>query len=74
MQNRQLENDKSLFSRFRGRLVNIKTISGGIYEGRITDITQEYISLLERENTEPSEVFLLISAIESIVSVDVSET
>ncbi len=71
MQNGQLENKKSLFSRFRGRLVNIKTLSGGIYEGRVADVTQEYISLLEAENTEPTEVFIRINAIESIVAVDV---
>lgn len=60
-------NDReTLFLRYKGQLVSIKTISGGIYEGRLSEITDDYITLIEGEKTEPAQVFLFFSAIESM--------
>jgi len=36
---------ENLLIRFRGQSVDIKTISGGVYEGIIADITNDYVAL-----------------------------
>ena len=44
MAGQHLEN---LFRRFKGEVVDVKTISGGIYSGRISEITNDYVCLIE---------------------------
>ena len=34
---------ENLLIRFRGQAVDIKTMSGGVYEGTITDVTNDYV-------------------------------
>ena len=65
------QHTENLFRRFKGQVVTVKTISGGMYEGRITEITNDYVSLIEREKIEPFQVFLFFNSIESMVLVDV---
>ena len=36
---------ENLLIRFRGQSVDIKTISGAVYEGIIADITNDYVAL-----------------------------
>ncbi len=61
----QLEN---LFRRYRGSLVDIKTVSGGIYEGRVAEVTDDYVALqIRSEEGEPDQVFVLLRSIESIL-------
>ncbi len=67
------QHTENLFRRFKGQLVTVKTVSGGIYEGRITEITNDYVSLLEQEKTEPFQVFLFFGSIESMLLVDVPQ-
>jgi hypothetical protein len=55
-------------------VVTIKTISGGIYEGRVTEITNDYVSLSDRGSSEPSQVFLFFDAIESMIVVEIRGT
>ena len=62
-----------MFLRYNGEVVSIKTISGGIYEGRLVEITDDYIALIERETTEPSQVFIFFSAIESMAVAELPE-
>ena len=58
---------ESLFRRYKGEVVNVKTVSGGIYSGRITEITNDYISLGETAAATPGlQVFLFFTAIESV--------
>jgi hypothetical protein len=68
------QHTENLFRRFKGQLVNIKTVSGGIYEGRISDITSDYVSLIRREKTESSEVFVFFNYIESMMIVELPTT
>ena len=68
------QHTENLFRRYKGQLVNVKTISGGIYEGRLTEITNDYISLVDRANVDPSQVFLFFRSIESMVVVEVQGT
>ena len=65
------QHTENLIRRFKGQVVNIKTISGGIYEGRITEVTNDYVSLIEREFTEPAQVFLFFNSMESMMVVEV---
>ena len=63
MPGQHLEN---LFRRFKGEVVDVKTISGGIYSGRISEITNDYVCLVETSGAPGQQVFLKFSAIESM--------
>jgi hypothetical protein len=59
---------ENLLIRFRGRSVEIKTISGGVYEGKITDVTNDYVAIkVQPGNGEENEVIILLHSIESIL-------
>lgn len=57
---------ENLFRRFKGEVVDIKTVSGGIYSGRIVEITNDYVSLTETSGAPGQQVFVAFSAIESM--------
>jgi ferredoxin-fold anticodon binding domain-containing protein len=58
---------ENLLIRFRGQSVNIKTISGGVYEGIIADITNDYVALkVQGKSGETDHVIVLLHSIESI--------
>lgn len=57
---------ENLFRRFKGELVDVKTVSGGIYTGRISEITNDYVCLIETATEPGQQVFLFFSAIESM--------
>jgi len=59
---------ENLFRRFKGEKVSIKTISGGIYEGRVAEITNDYVCLNETSGVDSQPVFLFFSAIESMAA------
>ena len=63
MPGQHLEN---LFRRFKGEVVDVKTVSGGSYSGRISEITNDYICLTETTANPGQQVFLLFTAIESM--------
>jgi len=57
---------ENLFRRFKGEVVDVKTISGGIYTGRIAEITNDYVCLMETNIAPDQRVFLLFTAVESM--------
>jgi hypothetical protein len=61
------QHTENLFRRFKGELVNIKTISGGVYRGYVSEITNDYVSITDRESEDETRTFLLFSSIESLV-------
>ena len=63
MAGQHLEN---LFRRFKGEVVDVKTVSGGIYTGRIAEITNDYVCLVETSGAPGQQVFLSFRAIESM--------
>ena len=63
MPGQHLEN---LFRRFKGEVVNVKTVSGGVYSGRISEITNDYVCLTESAAEPGQQIFLLFAAIESM--------
>lgn len=58
---------ENLFRRFKGEVVDVKTVSGGTYAGRIAEITNDYVCLIETNTAPDQRVFLFYSAIESVV-------
>ena len=40
---------ENLLIRYRGQAVDVKTISGGVYEGSIVDVTNDYVALKLRD-------------------------
>ena len=60
---------ENLFRRFKGEVVDVKTVSGGIYSGRITEITNDYICLNETSTAPPGQqVFIFFKAVESMAA------
>jgi ferredoxin-fold anticodon binding domain-containing protein len=58
---------ENLLIRYRGQAVNIKSVSGGIYEGTISDVTNDYVSLKKTSSiSETDLVIVLLHAIESV--------
>ena len=64
------QHTENLFRRYKGQLVNIRSLSGGIYKGHVTEITNDYVSLTDREAEDETQTFLLYEAIESIVVIE----
>jgi hypothetical protein len=66
-----LQHAENLLRRYKGQLVSIKTMSGAIHEGRVTEITNDFVELIEQRDGQPNEeathVFLLFQAIESLI-------
>ncbi len=58
---------ENLLRRYKDENVTIKSISGGVYEGRISEITNDYVSLRRGDGDQRDEVFLLYQSIESIL-------
>lgn len=58
---------ENLLIRFRGQAVIIKTISGGIYEGTISDVTNDYVALKTKGGgDEENLIIVLLHSIESV--------
>jgi hypothetical protein len=59
---------ENLLRRYRGQVVNIKTCSGGIYEGEVSDVTNDYVALKVAGDGDSSDtVFVVIHTIESLL-------
>ena len=59
---------ENLLIRFRGQLVSIKTISGGVYEGIISDVTNDYVALRVKDaGGDGDQVIVLLHSVESIL-------
>ena len=59
-----LQHAENLFRRYRGQLVTVKTLSGGVYEGRVAEVTNDFVELITGKSAH---LFLLFQAIESMV-------
>jgi len=61
------QHTENLFRRYKGQLVNLKTVSGGSYQGHIVEVTNDYVALNDREADDKAQTFVLFTAIESFV-------
>jgi hypothetical protein len=66
------QHTENLFRRYKGQFVNIRSLSGGVYKGYVVEITNDYLSLSDRDSENKTQTFLLFSAIESIVVAEAS--
>jgi hypothetical protein len=57
---------ENLFRRFKGEVVDVKTVSGGVYSGRIVEVTNDYVCLTETSGAPGQQVFVTFQAIESM--------
>jgi hypothetical protein len=62
-----LQHAENMLRRYKGQVVIIKALSGAIHEGRVTEITNDFVELIEENHDQTMHVFLLFQAIESIV-------
>jgi hypothetical protein len=63
-----LQHIENLLRRYRGQLVNVKTRSGGVYEGTVSDITNDYVALaLKNDDDSRDTVFVLLHSIEAVL-------
>ena len=63
-----LHDIENLLRRYRGVVVNVKTRSGGEYEGTIADITNDYVALaMKNEDESRDTVFVLLHSIEAVL-------
>jgi len=59
---------ENLFRRFKGEVVDVKTLSGGIYSGRVVEITNDYVCLIETSGAPGQQVFVTFGSIESMAA------
>ena len=57
---------ENLFRRFKGEVVDVKTVSGGIYSGRVVEVTNDYVCLTETSGAPGQQVFVSFQAVESM--------
>ena len=57
---------ENLFRRFKGEIVDVKTVSGANYSGRIVEVTNDYVCLTETSGAPGQQVFVTFQAIESM--------
>jgi hypothetical protein len=59
---------ENLLIRYRGQAIDLKTVSGGVYEGLVNDVTNDYVALKITDASGGDDVvFVLLHAIESIL-------
>ncbi len=68
MERQHIEN---LFRRLKNEPVTIKSVSGGVYEGRVVEVTNDYVCIHETQNSQ-GKVFVFFTAIESMLVIESS--
>jgi hypothetical protein len=63
-----LQHVENLLRRHRGKVVNIRTMFGGVYEGIISDINSDYVTLTLENSDIQKETFVLLQSIEAVQS------
>lgn len=67
---RDMQDAENMLRRYKGQSVDIKTVSGGVYEGTITEVSNDYVALSlknEDDGGEPDQVYVLLHSIESVL-------
>ena len=63
-----MQHIENMLRRYRGQAIDIKTISGGVYEGTIAEITGDYVALnVKSDEGTPEQVFVMLQSIESLL-------
>lgn len=61
-----LQHVENLLRRHRGQVVNIRTMFGGVYEGVVSDINSDYVTLTSVGVETQNETFVLLQSIEAV--------
>ena len=61
------QHTENLLRRHKGKRVNIRTTSGEIYRGWVNEVTNDYVSVVDRESDDETQTFILFEAMESFV-------
>ena len=67
----QSQDTENLLRRYKGKLINIKTVSGTVYSGRVSEVTNDYVSLTRGEAENETLTFVLFESMESIIAIEV---
>jgi len=63
-----MQHVENLLRRYKGQPVDIKTVSGGVYEGTVAEITNDYVALVMKgEDGTSEQVFVMFRSIESVL-------
>ena len=63
-----MQHIENMLRRYRGQAIDIKTISGGVYEGTIAEITGDYVALnVKGADGTQEQVFVMLQSIESLL-------
>ena len=62
-----LQHIENLLRRYRGQRISIKTRSGGMYEGTVSEITNDYVALTTNNDEGREQVFVLLHSIEAVL-------
>jgi len=52
---------RKLISPLSGQVVTVKTLSGAIYNGRVTEVTNDFVELVEKKEAESAQVFFFFT-------------
>jgi len=59
---------ENLLIRYRGQTVNIRAVSGNVYAGVISDVTNDYVALrVKDENNSNDQIVVLLHTIEAVM-------
>ena len=62
-----MQHIENMLRRYRGQSIDVKTMSGGLYQGKITEITNDYVALMiNGTDGDPERVYVLLHSIESV--------
>jgi hypothetical protein len=66
---RGMQEAENMLRRYKGQSVDIKTVSGGVYEGTITEVSNDYValSLKSGDDGDADQVYVLLHSIESVL-------
>ena len=67
------QHTENLFRRYKGETLSLKTISGGRYEGRVIEITNDYVCLSDTAAADGNPVFVFFTAVESVTATVANE-
>jgi len=63
-----LQRVENFFRRYKGQGVSIKTLSGSVYEGIVSEINSDYVALITKSSDESrDQVVVLLHSIESVL-------
>lgn len=63
-----LQHIENMLRRYRGQTISIKSRSGALYKGIVSEITNDYVALmLDKGDESREQVFVLLHSIEAVL-------